>query len=143
MQEKIREEGIVEESSNGTVEIRLSENEHCAECSAKLFCSPREGSSKSLIVENHPELKKGDHVSLSISGKSLLTASLNLYLYPLLILISSIFLGTELFIGSNHPEVFSFLLAIVIIAIYYLGFFQISKKMGKQKSMIFVSKIDE
>ena len=142
MPENILEKGIVTESNNGTVEISLSENEHCAECSAKLFCYPQEGSLKSLIIENHPELNKGDHVSLSITGKSLLVASLNLYLYPLLILISSVFLGTKLFIGSDHSEIYSFFLAILLTTVYYLGFFHISKKMGGQKPTIFVSKID-
>ena len=143
MSEKITEEGYVAESKKGTVEIRLSESEHCSECSAKLFCSPRKDSSKSLIVDNHPELSKGDHVLLSIPGKNLLIASLNLYLYPLLILILSIFIGTELFSSFNKPEIFSFLLAILLMAIYYIGFFQISKKLVSPKSTIIVSRIEQ
>ena len=140
MKEKIIEEGIVADTHDGIVEIKLSANEHCADCSAKLFCNPKSDSTKSLIVENHPELKKGDHVSLSILGKSLIRASINLYLYPLLILISTIFLGTELFYNSDNPEIYSVLLSIPLVIIYYIVFFQLSKRFRKYRPSIVINK---
>ena len=142
MQEKIFEEGIVSESNQGTVKIKLSANEHCSECSAQLFCNPQKDSSKSLVIDNHPELKKGDHVSISILGKSLFRASLNLYLYPLLILITVIFVGTELFYNSDNPEIYSVLLAFPSVIIYYFILLHFNKRFRRFKPRIVISKLN-
>ncbi|MCW8849388.1 MAG: SoxR reducing system RseC family protein, partial [Melioribacteraceae bacterium] len=107
MNEEITEQGIVLKSGNGTTEIQLLSNENCEECSAKLFCKPREDSARILQVTEPVKLKEGDKVSISISGKSLLLASFNLYLYPLLILIITILIGTIQFSNSNQPELYS------------------------------------
>jgi positive regulator of sigma E activity len=142
MQEELVEEGIVLNSGNGIVEIQLSENDHCEECSAKLFCNPQKDKSKKLIAEDKNDLQIGDRVTVTIPGKSLFLASVNLYLYPLLILVAAIFVGTELFKGSIHKEIYSFLLSLIMVAFYYAGFFWIGKKLFKYKSSIHVSKMN-
>ena len=93
MTEELVEEGIVLDSGNGIVEIQLKENENCEECSAKLFCSTGNGNSKTLKINNNSNFEPGDKVTISISGKNLIIASLNLYFFPILILVISIFLG--------------------------------------------------
>lgn len=140
MQEKIIEYGIVSDLQNGNVEIKLDANENCKECSAA-FCRRESDSSKSLIIENHPELKKGDHVSISILGRNLLRASLNLYLYPLMILIASIFIGMKLFSESINAEVNSFLIGFALMILYYFAFFKISKNLVKHRPNISICKI--
>lgn len=140
MNEELIEQGIVLKSEEGISEIELFSNENCEECSAKLFCKPREDSSRILQVTNPIKLNKGDKVSISISGKSLLTASLNLYLYPLLILVISILIGTNLFSNSSHPELFSLTAGIILVSIYYLTFFKISKKFISKKPNVIISK---
>lgn len=142
MKEEILEEGIVVNAGNGFIEIELTENDKCDDCSAKLFCNPSDQKSKKLIIENNSDLQPGDHVSVSIMGKTLLNASMNLYLYPLIILISTIFLGTELFKTLDQKELYSFLLSLIMISLYYFTFFLIGKKIFKQKSNINVSKLN-
>ena len=140
MNEELTEQGIVVKSEEGITEIELLSNENCEECSAKLFCKPREDSARILQVTEPTELKKGDKVSISISGKSLLIASFNLYLYPLLILIISILIGTNLFSNSNQPELYSLAAGIVLVIIYYFAFFKISKNTAIKKPNIIITK---
>jgi len=123
MQEEIIEEGIVIKSEDGFVDVKIIENDNCEECSAKLFCKPKEDSTKILTIKDQIGLTKGEKVSIIISGNTLLKASFNLYLYPLLLLITSIFIGTKIFADSGNNELYSFLLGGSITVIYYLVFF--------------------
>lgn len=141
MSEELIEQGIVLKSEKGISEIELISNDNCEECSAKLFCKPREDSSRILQVPDTTKLKEGDKVSIAISGKSLLTASFNLYLYPLLILIFSILIGTRIFSNSAQSELLSLSIGIFFISIYYLTFFKISKKISTKKSNVLITKM--
>lgn len=140
MQEELVEQGVIINSKNGYIDIELLENENCEECSAKLFCNPSSKSTKWLKVKNSNYFEKGEKVNVSILGKNLLGASINLYLYPLLIIVSSIFLGSKLFTNSNHSELYSFLFSILFVSIYYFIFFQMSKKMKYSAPKIVVTK---
>ena len=141
MDEQLIEQGIVLKSENGFTEIELLANENCEECSAKLFCKPKEDSSRILKVNNSLGIAKGDKVSISISGKSLLNASIKIYLYPLLLLISSIFLGMIFFTNSKQPELYSLLVGLALVVIYYYTFFLLGKNGSKDKSKVIISKI--
>ena len=138
MQEELTEKGIVVNSQDGFVEIELLENDNCEECSAKLYCSPKKDSSKTLKIRNNSNYSKGDKVTISILGRNILKAAFNLYLYPLLLLVSSIFIGTKLF--TTNIELFSFLLGTTVIALYYTLFFQLSKKMKEPEPQIVIVK---
>ena len=140
MNEELTEQGIVVKSDEGITEIELLSNDNCEECSAKLFCKPREDSARILQVTDPTKLNEGDKVSISISGKSLLMASFNLYLYPLLILIVTILIGTSLFSNSRQPELFSLSSAIILVIIYYFTFFKISKTRAIKKPNIIITK---
>jgi sigma-E factor negative regulatory protein RseC len=140
MSEELTEQGIVVKSEDGITEIELLSNENCEECSAKLFCKPREDSARILQVTEPAKLKEGDLVSISISGKSLLLASFNLYLYPLLILIVSILIGTIQFSNSNQPELYSLATGIILVMIYYFAFFKISKTTARKKPTLIITK---
>ena len=141
MDEQLTEQGIVLKSENGFTEIELLANENCEECSAKLFCKPKEDSSRILKVNNSLGIAKGDKVSISISGKSLLNASIKFYFYPLLLLISSIFLGMIFFTNSKQPELYSLLVGLALVVIYYYTFFLLGKNGSKDKSKVIISKI--
>ena len=141
MDQQLIEQGIVLKSENGFTEIELLANENCEECSAKLFCKPKEDSSRILKVNNSLGIAKGDKVSISISGKSLLNASIKIYLYPLLLLISSIFLGMIFFTNSKQPELYSLLVGLALVVIYYYTFFLLGKNGSKDKSKVIISKI--
>lgn len=140
MNEELTEQGIVVKSEEGITEIELLSNENCEECSAKLFCKPREDSSRILQITSLNKLSKGDKVSISVPGKSLLLASLNLYLYPLLILIFSIFIGSKLFSSSNQPELYSLTIGIILVVLYYLAFVKISKILSPKRPNVIITK---
>jgi len=140
MHEELVEQGIVINSQSGLVEVELLESDNCEECSAKLFCNPKKDSKKTLTIKNPSHYELGEKVNISILGKSLFQASVNLYLYPLLILVGSIYVSMEFFSESKYSEVYSFLIAIVLVTIYYLGFFQISKKFNQLEPNILISK---
>ncbi len=141
MNEELTEQGIVVKSEGGITEIEMLSNEHCEECTAKLFCKPREDSSRILQVNDSADLSNGDKVSISISGKSLLIASFNLYLYPLLVIIFSILIGTSLFSNTNQPELYSLAAGILMVGIYYLVFFNLSKKISHNRAKVIVTRI--
>ena len=140
MNEELTEQGIVVQSEEGITEIELLSNDNCEECSAKLFCKPREDSSRILQVTNLTKLSKGDKVSISVPGKSLLLASFNLYLYPLLILIFSILIGSKLFSSSSQPELYSLTIGIILVVLYYLAFVKISKNLSPKRPNVIITK---
>lgn len=141
MNEELVEHGIVVNTENGFAEVELLGNDNCEECSAKIFCKPREENSRTLKVTNSINLKNGDNVSISIKGKNLIAATLNLYFYPLLVLIISIFFGSRIFADYSPPELYSFLLGIALVAIYYFILFSFSKKSVTYKPDVIINKI--
>ena len=141
MNEELKEEGIVISTDDEYAEVQLIENDNCEECTAKLFCKPRESdNSKSLTVKNNDGLTVGDKVLITIPGSTLLKASLNLYLYPLILLVVSLIGFTQLFESYSNPEVYSFIISLVIVAIYYFFFFIFSKDREEKEPQIIVSK---
>ena len=139
MQEKVTEKGVVVNSANGFVEIELLSNDNCEECSAKIFCSPNSDKKKILKINTASDFNKGEKVDVIIEGKNLLFASFNLYLYPLLILLITLFLGTKIFSNTNSPEIYSFLISIVLVTVYYIIFFVISKKVNSVEPKVLLS----
>ena len=142
MNEELIEEGIVLKSENGFTEIALSKNTNCKDCSAKLFCKPSEDSSRIIKVKDSNKFNSGDKISVSISGKTLLKASLQLYFYPLVLFIGTILLGLTIFPNSKFNEVYSFLLSCTLVSIYYFMFFSFSKKLNNNEPQIHLTKIN-
>jgi sigma-E factor negative regulatory protein RseC len=125
--EEIIEKGIVLNSSGGYAKVELSGGDNCKECSAKLFCKPSDDERKILEVLDPINSFPGDEVIISVDGRSIFKVSFLLYGIPLIILISVIIFGIELFKDSSSPELFSFLLSFVITGLYYFLFLTVSK----------------
>jgi sigma-E factor negative regulatory protein RseC len=142
MNETISEQGIVLKSENGIIDIEVLQNKNCEECSAKIFCKPKDDNSKVLQFESDELLAKGDKVTISISGNSLFKVSVKLYFYPLLILVLSLLLILFFLEDSRFAEIYSFLISGLIVSIYYLIFFKIKKKDRNIESLVSLSKID-
>ncbi len=124
MREELIEEGTVIESENGFVDIQLVTNESCDECSAKIFCKATEDSSRILKIADVHEIQKGDKVTISIPGKTLLGAVVNLYLYPLILFITIILLGLKLLESLHLVEFYSFIIGCFFTSLYYFIFFK-------------------
>ncbi len=126
--EELIEEGIIITSEKGLAEVGLIENDDCEECSAKLFCKPGENKTKTIKVLDPYDAHPGDTVRISIPGNAVLRATVLLYGIPLLILILGIWGGLFLLRETSFPELFSFLLSIGIMGLYFSGIYFWSQK---------------
>lgn len=136
MNEELIEEGIVVKSENGYADIILLTKESCEECSAQIICKPKDDSSRILNIKNTCGAQKGDKVTISVQGKTLLKAAFNLYLYPLLLLISGIILGLNIFANSNLTELYAFLLGCLCASIYYYIIIKLCAKLNSTQPII-------
>ncbi len=144
--EELIEEGIVIKVDKGTAEIAIIEKGECAECSAKVYCSPTEGNKKKLKVSDPYGVKPGDRVKVSLKGSNLFMASVLLYGIPLVLLIVSILIGISLFENTKNKELYGFLTGMGVLVIYYLGIFVFLRKKEeyiKLPQIIFVSSLSE
>jgi sigma-E factor negative regulatory protein RseC len=115
--EELIEEGIVKSSKDGMAEIIISNSAHCEECSAKVYCKPNSGDNRTIVVHDTLGLKPGDFVLISVSGQKIFQTSFFLYGLPLIILILGLFIGFNIF--NSQKELFSTLLSIVLLAVYF------------------------
>lgn len=136
MNEELIEEGIVVKSENGYAHIALVTKDSCEECSAKIICKPRDESSRILSIKNTCGAQKGDKVTISVHGKTLLKAAFNLYLYPLILLISGIILGLNIFASSNFTELYAFLLGCFFTSVFYIILIKFSAKLNSRQPII-------
>ena len=130
--EELIEEGIVIKAKNGTAEISIIESDSCDECSAKVYCNPSAESKKILKVKDPFGVKPGDKVRVSLRGSKLFQASLVLYGIPLILVLVGIFCGFIIFKGVVYNEVYSFVLGISLMCLYYLGIYIVTNKSSKK-----------
>lgn len=118
IKEELFEEGIVSKSENGIAVVYIQGSEKCKECHAKIFCKPGNSEGRLLTVHDSIGVNPGDRVKISIKGSRILIASLFLYGIPLVLLLTGIFAGMEIF--KKNMEVYSSFLGFILIIIYWL-----------------------
>jgi positive regulator of sigma E activity len=116
--EEIIEEAVVVKVSVGNAELQLNEKKGCEGCSAKLFCKPGDDDKRKIIASDSLGVKPGDMVLISVKGNALVNASFLLYGIPLLLLLTGVFLGMNLF--TSLPEFKSFLAGLTLMGIYFM-----------------------
>lgn len=138
--EELVEEGIVTEVKNGIATVSVLQSDSCKECSAKIFCHT-DNNIRSVTAKDTYGVKTGDKVLISIKGRNVVSASFLLYGMPLIILISGIFIGMNIF--KNNSELLSTLSGIALVGIFYLFIYLLShSKRSKNKFLpmiIFIS----
>src|SRR4030042_6648490 len=102
--EEIVEEGIVISVMGSDVEVELSGNENCNECSARLFCKPKTDKSNVLKLKDVLDVKAGDVVRIAIKGSALFNATVVLYGLPLILLLAGLLIGLNLFSAGSSTE---------------------------------------
>lgn len=117
--EELIEEGIVVKAENGELDIELLSTGECEHCSAKLICKPRDENSQVLHLKDPIKVKPGDRVRINLKESALFKASILLYGIPLILLFAGIFIGLSIFSIYSSAELFSFLFAVILIAIYF------------------------
>jgi sigma-E factor negative regulatory protein RseC len=142
-EEVIIEDGVVISVENGFADVSVIQSEKCDECSAKIICHPNKNDLNILHVEDPFGAKVGDNVRIEIRGKSILKASFKLYGIPLIILLIGIFLGNSIFTGYKISELFSVLLGVGLVIIYYFLTFSHQKNHSNQilPKIVFVNRI--
>ena len=142
MTEELIEEGIILESNNGFAEVALIENDHCDECSAKVFCNPKADNTKTVKVVDPYKTRAGDEVKISIKGSTIIKVTFGLYGVPLLLLVLSIFTSYNFFEQHELKELYSFLIGVFSLTVYYLLYFFILpiKTQPSQPKIIFVKR---
>ena len=128
VREELVEKGIVIKSEKGFADVALTASENCEDCSAKLFCKPSENEQKILHVIDKYNTEEGDEVTISVAGNSILKVSLILYGLPLLMLVAVIIGGMQIFNDHSEPELFSSLVGLIFLGVYYTICFLIIKK---------------
>ena len=128
MAEKIFETGTVISKKSELLEILLSGSEHCKECAANIYCKPLDKDAKTVTVKDTLGCKVGDTVQFAIEGKNLLSASLKIYGFPLLLLVGIVLLFNDILEGNPKKEFYSILIALISMVIYYFIFFLTSSK---------------
>ena len=125
--EELVEEGIVIESLNGIAEVALIKSDNCEECSAKLFCKPKSDSTSILKANDPYGLRPGDEVRIAVKGNIVLKVSALLYGIPLVLFVTGLLFGMELFAASGFRELYSFFLSTGLTGLYFLVLFKSAK----------------
>lgn len=126
--EQIHEEGIVIEAKDGKAKVELHTNDACEECTAKVFCKPKDENANVLEVRDPIGVKPGDEVTINIEGSDILRASLKLYGIPLLLVVAGIILGSEVF----KDDILGIIMGLGSATLYYFGLYFVWKRSEEQ-----------
>lgn len=131
--EEFIEEGKVVSKNGKYVEVELTTTDTCEECTAKIFCKPKNDGKKILSVVDEIGVSIGDKVKISLAGKIVVKMSFLLYGVPLFLLVVGIFIGLKIF--TDNKELFSFLVGLAMMFFYYLVFYIFIRKKNIQANM--------
>ncbi len=123
----ISHQGIIERVENRTYFVRITAQSACAACHAKGFCTTLDSKEKIMQVPAQPvdSYQEGDAVMVSIRPSAGTKAVVFAYLIPVLLLLLTIL------IAANYlSEIYSALLALGILAVYYLVLSAFRRKMN-------------
>ena len=130
--EEFLEIGVVEKVENGMAVIRLTQGESCHACGARLVCTPGEAQGRSLTATDPIGVRMGDRVQVSISGRSVLTATFLLYGAPLILLLAGVIAGMNWF--TRYAELFSLLFGIGLVVLYALFLYFYSRLQSRNQA---------
>ncbi|MFT6866917.1 MAG: positive regulator of sigma E activity [Cyclobacteriaceae bacterium] len=115
-QEQIAHEGIITNCFGNAALVHLIQAESCHSCHMKEFCGVDDQERSTFIVENNG-YHVGDHVHLVISAARGLKATFWAYIFPFLLMLAVILIGTI----YNFPESVLGLFALLLLIPYFLG----------------------
>ncbi|NTW33353.1 MAG: SoxR reducing system RseC family protein [Bacteroidetes bacterium] len=112
----ISHKGVVEKIEQGYVYVKILSESACSACHSKQICGLANKKEKIIEVKNvGTTFCKGENVIVEMKESLGLKAVLFAYLFPLILLISSLFI----FIPLTKSEIFGFLISAGILALYY------------------------
>jgi sigma-E factor negative regulatory protein RseC len=125
----IEHEGIIEHIDGNHIKVRILQQSACSACHAKGYCTAADSSEKTVdIVDSSGRFKVHDRVT--IEGKTSLgyKAVLWAYVIPLVLIVAMVILSTYI---CHLNEIQTALLAISILAPYYVLLYLLRNKMTK------------
>jgi len=135
--EDFYEEGVVLSTADGTAKVKVLKTGSCEECSAKMFCSTEENAENTLLVSDPFGVRAGDEVRILVKGVTIFKAALLLYGIPLVLLLTGLIVGMNgLDPGLMAPQLWSFLLGLGLVGIYYLIFYLFGLSHGTSTGMM-------
>ena len=127
----IDHEGIVEEVVDKVAKVLINSQSACATCQAKGACNTVDQENKLMLVPTGSiSVKPGDRVKVLISKNTGLRAVALGYVFPFLLLITVLFVLTE--IGSS--ELRAGLLSLASLVPYYLTVYLFRNRIGNSFS---------
>ncbi len=112
---------------NNVLTCVLQRSDACGDCHA---CDISENKKEMILTAyNQCDAKVGETVEIELSTKAMMTATVIMYVVPLI----TMFLG--FLIGNQFSETFSFTLGIVFLVITYLIIRLFNKRIDKNKYM--------
>jgi len=135
--DEIIHKGIVINCDKNIVELKIIDNINCSSCSMKNACITSEAKNNNLFVEvNNTVFRKGETVKIYLSEKLAFSAVVWGYIFPFLILLTSVIILSFYFSDAITGGI-----SLLFLALYYLGVYYnqsyFSKKFNfKIKSII-------
>jgi len=111
----ISHDGIVRESGNNSVIVKISSASACSGCHAEGHCNISGNEEKLIKVSGHYNVKTGDQVTLIMQQSMGFSAVFLGYLLPLVILVSALIIC----VSFSVPEMIAGLLSLAILVPYY------------------------
>jgi sigma-E factor negative regulatory protein RseC len=122
-------EGIIREITDTEIVVAMTLSSACSGCHAKSMCGV---DSKNELMRflrmPNDHYAVGDHVNIQLSPQSGTRAVIWGYLFPLLVLIITLFVTYWL----THHELISVLFALVLTVAYYFLLHKLDKKLAKR-----------
>ncbi len=114
-QHSIRHAGTVSKISGNTVTVRLNGNINCSGCSSKSACGMAESESEEIELQNQGDtFKINESVELVLEKNLGFKAVLWAYIFPFILMLSSLFISLVFF-----SEPVSGLIALFVLIPYY------------------------
>lgn len=120
--------GIVHKRSDNNLEIEIVDGAACSTCSQKGACTIADSNGDLLPIQSNTEgFKEGDSVSIHLSFRTAFSALFWGYLFPFIILMTSVVVFSLFF-----EEGIAGLLALGLVLVYYLIIYLNNKYFSKK-----------
>ena len=119
----VEEEGTIVNLHDGKAIVRAQRTGMCGDCSASKSCHMGEGVSMMIEARNPVDAKIGQRVRISLASRSIMYASIMVYLVPLIFLFIGALAGKLISINLNYPEhqeIFEAAFGIIFIAASFI-----------------------
>ena len=129
MTDNIQHQGIVENIAGSLISVRIIQKTACSSCSAKGYCSSSESKEKVVEVIDHSQIYQvGDPVLLIGTTSMGMKAVVYAFILPFFLVVVSLFLFMNLF----KSEFYAALIALAVLAPYYLFLWLTKDKFKKE-----------